>query len=77
VTGLAVTHGEHYLGSDDPDELARLIASHIQCPASLAQIGEAGRSYVRATHDWSVAATQVEGIYTRFLTAREGSRTCV
>jgi glycosyltransferase involved in cell wall biosynthesis len=81
VSGLAVTNGEHYLGSEDADGLARQIASNIQCPVILAKIGEAGRAYVRDTHDWSVGATQLENIYNRLLsgrdTAQEGSRTCV
>ncbi|MEG5266410.1 glycosyltransferase family 4 protein [Pseudomonas sp. JDS28PS106] len=81
VSGLAVSNGEHYLGSEDADELARLIANNIQCPVILAKIGEAGRAYVRDTHDWSVTATQLEHIYHRLLSAQgkaqEGSRTCV
>ncbi|RRV05702.1 glycosyltransferase [Pseudomonas sp. v388] len=77
VSGLTVTNGEHYLGSEDPQELAQLIAANIQCPASLAKIGEAGRAYVRNTHDWSVSATQLEGIYNRLSPVKEGSRACV
>lgn len=81
VSGLAVVNGEHYLGSEDADELARLIANNIQCPVALARIGEAGRAYVRGTHDWSVSATQLENIYNRLSrvqgSTREESRTCV
>ncbi|GFM65637.1 glycosyltransferase family 4 protein [Pseudomonas cichorii] len=65
VSGLDVTHGEHYLGSEEPAQLARLIADNIDSPARLIQIGEAGRAYVRSRHDWSVSAAQLEGIYTR------------
>ncbi|GFM86886.1 glycosyl transferase [Pseudomonas cichorii] len=65
VSGLEVTNGEHYLGSEDPLQLARLIADNIDSPARLIQIGEAGRAYVRSRHDWSVSAAQLEGIYTR------------
>lgn len=77
VSGLAVNNGEHYLGSEDPVELAGLIAANIQCPASLTRIGEAGRAYVRASHDWAISATQLENIYRRFSPAEEGSRSCV
>lgn len=81
VSGLAVVNGEHYLGSEDPQELAQLIANNIQCPTNLAAIGEAGRAYVRSTHDWSVSATQLEGIYNRLspvkAPAKEGARSCV
>jgi glycosyltransferase involved in cell wall biosynthesis len=80
VSGLAVTNGEHYLGGEDADELARLIVASIQCPVNLARIGEAGRAYVRDTHDWSVSATQLETIYHRLWQARkkeqEGSHAC-
>ncbi|RMQ50128.1 Group 1 glycosyl transferase [Pseudomonas cichorii] len=65
VSGLTVNNGEHYLGSEDAAQLARLIADNIDSPARLIQIGEAGRAYVRSRHDWSVSAAQLEGIYTR------------
>jgi len=66
TSGLQVINGEHYLGSEDPIELARLLCEIVDQPQRLRSIGEAGRAYVRAKHDWSVAAAQLERIYTRF-----------
>lgn len=77
VSGLSVTNGEHYLGSEDASGLATLIVEYADKPARLEQIGEAGRVYVRARHDWSVSAAQLEVIYTRFSQPKQGSRSCV
>ncbi|MCO8165015.1 glycosyltransferase family 4 protein [Pseudomonas sp. 21LCFQ010] len=77
VSGLAVRHQEHYLGSEDPQMLAQLIADYLDTPLRLAQIGEAGRDYVRSRHDWSVSAAQLEGIYTRLTPPTPGVRPCV
>ncbi|MFJ4143668.1 glycosyltransferase family 4 protein [Pseudomonas sp. NPDC089734] len=77
VSGLDVVNGEHYLGSEDAAQLARLIADNIDSPARLIQLGEAGRAYVRSRHDWSVSAAQLEGIYTRLSPPKQGQRTCV
>ena len=70
-SGLNVSNGEHYLGSEYPAELARIIASSLNRPERLEQVGEAGRAYVRATHDWAVSARQLEAIYTRLSPAKE------
>lgn len=64
-SGLKVDNGTHYLGCEDAQGLAQLLAEAIEQPAQLAKIGEAGRAYVRQYHDWSVSATQLEGIYSR------------
>ncbi len=65
VSGLAVTNGEHYLGSEEAAGLAALIIDNIEKPVHLDRIGEAARVYVRSRHDWSVSASQLEVIYTR------------
>ncbi|CAM3407440.1 glycosyl transferase [Pseudomonas floridensis] len=65
VSGLEVANGDHYLGSEDAAGLAGLIVDNIDNVVRLDKIGEAGRVYVRSRHDWSVAATQLEVIYTR------------
>jgi glycosyltransferase involved in cell wall biosynthesis len=77
VSGLAVVNGEHYLGAEEPEDLARLIVELIEQPARLAQIGEAGRKYVRSHHDWAVSAAQLERIYTRRSPSKEQARPCV
>ncbi len=75
-SGLNVINGTHYLGCEDADGLAKLLAEAIELPAQLAKIGEAGRNYVRQHHDWSVSATQLEGIYSR-LHHMEEAHACV
>ncbi|MBD8788851.1 glycosyltransferase family 4 protein [Pseudomonas syringae] len=77
VSGLGVDNAEHYLGAETAEALAQLICDYIDNPLRLAQIGEAGRAYVRARHDWSVSAAQLEGIYTRLMPPQPGARPCV
>ncbi len=64
-SGLKVENGHHYLGSEDPQALVQLLADALAQPERLQQIAEAGRAYVKAEHDWSVAAAQLEAVYTR------------
>jgi glycosyltransferase involved in cell wall biosynthesis len=64
-SGLNAIEGTHYLRGDDANALALLLAEAIEQPNRLADIGEAGRAYVRQYHDWSVSAAQLEGIYSR------------
>ena len=45
-------------------------------PALLQRIGEAGRAYVRAEHDWAVAAAQLEQVYTRLPSLKEEVSVC-
>lgn len=71
VTGLDVINGEHYLGSEYPTELARILVTSLDHPERLEQIGEAARAYVRRTHDWAVSAQQLEAIYSRLSAAKE------
>ncbi|WP_210425974.1 glycosyltransferase family 4 protein [Chromobacterium violaceum] len=65
VSGLAVRPGEDFcLGCDD-GALAEAAVSLLSQPHRAAAVGEAGRAYVRAHHDWRVAAAQLEGQYRR------------
>ncbi|MGE7992795.1 glycosyltransferase family 4 protein [Pseudomonas sp. NPDC089554] len=65
VSGLAVNNGEHYLGSDEGDQLALLINQLLTQPWRMSQLGEAGRQLARQRHDWSVAAQQLESVHMR------------
>ncbi|MNH36118.1 Glycosyl transferases group 1 [compost metagenome] len=65
VSGLAVNNAEHYLGSDDGDQLALLITQLLNQPWRMAQLSEAGRQFARQRHDWSVAAQQLENVHMR------------
>ncbi|WNW09609.1 glycosyltransferase family 4 protein [Pseudomonas sp. DTU_2021_1001937_2_SI_NGA_ILE_001] len=76
VSGLAVEHEVHYLGSEDAAELARLITDHIDAPLRLAELGEAARAYARTRHDWAVSAAQLEATYIRLTPPTPGARPC-
>ena len=75
-SGLKVINGEHYLGSEHPQELTQLLNTALSDPALLQRIGEAGRAYVRAEHDWAVAAAQLEQVYTRLPSLKEEVSVC-
>lgn len=64
-SGLNVSNGQHCLGSEDPQELAQLLADGLADPQRLQRIGQAGRDYVKSEHDWAVAAVQLEQVYAR------------
>lgn len=65
VSGLQVTQGEHYLGSDDSDQLALIITQLLNQPWRMRQLSEAARQFVNDRHDWSIAAAQLENVHTR------------
>ncbi|MDD2056186.1 glycosyltransferase family 4 protein [Pseudomonas sp. GD03860] len=65
VSGLQVALGEHYLGSDDPDQLALLITQLLNQPWRMRQLSEAARQFVNDRHDWSIAAAQLENVHAR------------
>lgn len=65
VSGLAANNGEHYLGSDDGDQLALSITQLLNQPWRMCQMSEAGRQFARQRHDWSVAAQQLENVHMR------------
>lgn len=69
VSGLAVNNGEHYLGSDDSDQLALLITQLLNQPWRMSQLSAAGRQFARQRHDWSVAAHQLETVHMRLTQA--------
>ncbi len=63
ASGLALSSGENFIGSDRGAGLAEAVVRLMREPASASRIGEAGRRYVCANHDWSRAADQLEGLY--------------
>ncbi|WP_338525615.1 glycosyltransferase family 4 protein [Pseudomonas batumici] len=76
VSGLRVENGRHYLGSEEPQALARMLADVLEQPSRLQQIAEAGRAYVKAEHDWAVAAAQLEAVYSRLPHLKEAVSVC-
>ena len=69
VSGLAANNGEHYLGSEDGDQLALLITQLLNQPWRMSQLSDAGRQLARQYHDWSVAAQQLENVHRRLAQA--------
>jgi len=69
VSGLTANNGEHYLGSDDGDQLALLITQLLNQPWRMSQLSAAGRQFARQRHDWSVAAQQLENVHMRLAQA--------
>lgn len=65
VAGLTVNNGEHYLGCDDSDGLALMITQLLNQPWRMRQLSDAARQFVSTTHDWSVAAAQLEAVHAR------------
>lgn len=63
VSGLALEHGDGYLGGDSAAALADAVLAVLDDAALAARLGEAGRRYVRDRHDWSIAAAQLERVY--------------
>ncbi|ROL66984.1 glycosyl transferase [Pseudomonas protegens] len=75
-SGLQVENGRHYLGSEDPGALAQILAEVLADPERLQRIGDAGRDYVLAAHDWTVAAAQLEAVYQQLPSAKEEVSVC-
>ena len=76
VSGLAVSNGQHYLGSETAAGLAQLLADAVRNPERLQQLSEAARRYVRSHHDWAVAAAQLEQVYSRLSQSMEDTSVC-
>ncbi len=62
VSGLALTDQEFECG-ETADELARGLVRLLADVQRARQLGEAGRHHVQASHDWSVAASQLDAVY--------------
>ncbi|OBZ20704.1 glycosyl transferase [Pseudomonas protegens] len=75
-SGLQVENGQHYLGSEDPGALAQILAQALADPERLQRIGDAGRDYVLAHHDWSAAAAQLEAVYHQLPSDKEEVSVC-
>lgn len=63
ASGLEVNSGEHYLCAESAEDCIAAIAQLLDDPALAQRLGDAGRGYVRARHDWSVAAHALESLY--------------
>jgi len=76
VSGLAVTNGQHYLGSETTEGLARLLTDAVADPERLQDLSDNARRYVRSHHDWAVTAAQLEAVYARIVQPMENKTLC-
>jgi glycosyltransferase involved in cell wall biosynthesis len=53
----------HLLQADGAPAFARAVLRVLNDPSLRRNLGQAGREYVEAHHDWDRAATQLERIY--------------
>lgn len=63
VSGLDVQCGTHYQGGVQAQALVDAALQLLADPRLARATGEAGRSYVRAQHDWQRSADQLEAVY--------------
>jgi glycosyltransferase involved in cell wall biosynthesis len=67
VEGLPVQCGEHFLGGDDPIELAAKLVQLVGDPLLRVRLAARARSYVEENFSYKVAANQFEDICLRTL----------
>ena len=60
---LSAEAGEHLLVGGDAEALARHVQGLLESPVLAAALGQAGRRYVVAHHDWRAVAARLESIY--------------
>ena len=77
MSGLAVRDGVHYRRGEDPQSLTAALVALLHSPSEAQAVGEAGRGYVVAEHDWSKAARQLEHVYTTIKQEKDGIAACV
>lgn len=63
VSALAIRPEDGVLIGATAAELAAQVAALLKDPARARSIGEAGRAYVEAHHDWNVIAARLEQVY--------------
>ncbi|TCQ83932.1 glycosyltransferase involved in cell wall biosynthesis [Pseudomonas sp. JUb52] len=71
VSGLALRNKQEASLAEEAASLARAAADLLGAPVGAARMGEAGRAYVRAHHDWQTAASQLEAVYQGLLPPKE------
>jgi len=61
--GLDVTHGEHLLLGDDPEEMAEQVLRLMADPGLGARLGAAGRALAVERYGWGAAAARLEAFH--------------
>jgi glycosyltransferase involved in cell wall biosynthesis len=62
--GFAVTHDRELLLADGPEALAEACLRVLTQGDLAVRLGQAGRKFVRANHDWAVVVPRLELLYT-------------
>jgi len=68
-TALAARSGEHLLIAEHSDDIAAAVRHLLGDPALARRLGEAGRRYVEAEHNWRRVAAELETIYREAIAA--------
>lgn len=63
LAALQVQDGRDLLTADSPQATAEAIVALLTDPARQRHIGEAGRAYVEACHNWRTVAQKLEAVY--------------
>lgn len=63
VAALDLQHEQHALIADAPETFAEAIIRMLRNPGLRERLGQNGRAYVQARHDWNDIAAQLEAIY--------------
>jgi len=63
VSGLNVQMEEHYLGGETTEALSGAVVNLLKSRDDLQQMSESARRYVKESHDWKIAAQQLEHVY--------------
>lgn len=63
VAALDVQHDEHALIADSAESFADAVMRMLRNPGLRERVGQNGRAYVQAHHDWNDIAAQLEAIY--------------
>jgi glycosyltransferase involved in cell wall biosynthesis len=67
VSGLQLEAGRDYLAGETAETLAKAAARLLDDTSQAAVMGESGRRYVQAKHDWQNIAQQLEAFYQQHL----------
>jgi sugar transferase (PEP-CTERM/EpsH1 system associated) len=70
VSALEVRPGQDVLVAQDPQAFAETVTRLLDDPAQQRRIGQAGRRYVEAHHQWDYIAGQLEALYHEVICTR-------